>query len=58
MKKAAQKWNLTYTDVINFCTERVVPVLETPSGIVAEKLEQHRREVEAKKALRAIRLKK
>jgi hypothetical protein len=57
MKKAAQKWNLTYTDVINFCTERVVPVLETPSGKVAEKLELHRLEVEAKKALRAARSK-
>jgi hypothetical protein len=57
MKKAAQKWNLTYTDVINFCTERVVPVLETPSGKVAEKLEQHRLEVEAKKAMRAARSK-
>jgi hypothetical protein len=55
MKKAAQKWNLTYTDVINFCTERVVPVLENPSGKVAEKLERHRCEVEAKKAIRAAR---
>jgi hypothetical protein len=57
MKRATQKWNLTYTDVINFCTERVVPVLETPSGKVAVKLEQHRLEVEAKKALRAARAK-
>jgi hypothetical protein len=43
--------------VINFCTERVVPVLETPSGKVAEKLEQHRLEVEARKAMRAGRSK-
>jgi hypothetical protein len=55
MKKAARKWNLTYTDVINFCTERVVPVLETPSGKVAERLERHRLDVETKKALRASR---
>lgn len=50
MKRAAQKWNLTYTDVINFCTERVVPVLESPSGQVAEMLEQHRVEVESRRA--------
>ena len=50
MKRAAQRWNLTYTDVINFCTQRVVPVLEmAPSGQVAEMLEQHRVEVESKK---------
>jgi hypothetical protein len=49
MKRAAQKWNLTYTDVINFCTQRVVPILETPSGQVAEMLEQHRVEGENKK---------
>ena len=50
MKRAAQRWNLTYTDVINFCTQRVVPVLETPSGQVAEMLEQHRLEVELKRS--------
>ena len=49
MKRAAQKWNLTYTDVINFCTQRVVPILETPSGQVVEMLEQHRMEGENKK---------
>jgi len=32
MKRAARKWNLTYSDVINFCTQRVVPILETPPG--------------------------
>jgi hypothetical protein len=53
MKKAAQKWNLTYTDVINFCTQRVVPILEAPSGQVAEMLEQHRLQGETRKALRA-----
>jgi hypothetical protein len=37
--------------------EPVVPVLETPSGKVAEKLEQHRLEVEARKAMRAGRSK-
>jgi hypothetical protein len=57
MKRAAKKWNLTYTDVINFCTQRVVPILETPSGQVAEMLEQHRVEEENKKAQRALRLK-
>ena len=57
MKRASQKWNLTYTDVINFCTQRVVPVLETPSGQVATLLEQHRLDGEAKKALRAARSK-
>jgi hypothetical protein len=57
MKRAAQKWNLTYTDVINFCTQRVVPVLETPSGRVAELLEQHRAEEETRKSQRALRLK-
>src|ERR1700712_874527 len=49
MKRAAQKWNLTYTDVINFCTQRVVPVLETPSGHVATLLEQHRLDGETKR---------
>jgi hypothetical protein len=39
-KRAAQSWNLTYTDVINFPTQRVVPILESPSGTVAEMLEQ------------------
>ncbi len=53
MKRAAQKWNLTYTDVINYCTQRVVPILETPSGNVAVLLEQHRLEGEAKKSQRA-----
>ncbi len=53
MKRAAQKWNLTYTDVINFCTQRVVPILETPSGNVAVMLEQHRLQGEARKAQRA-----
>ncbi len=57
MKRASQKWNLTYTDVINFCTQRVVPVLETPSGQVATLLEQHRLDGEAKRALRAARSK-
>jgi len=57
MKRAAKKWNLTYTDVINFCTQRVVPILETPSGQVAEMLEQHRVEEENKKAQRSLRLK-
>ena len=57
MKRAAQKWNLTYTDVINFCTQRVVPILETPSGKVAEMLEQHRIEGENRKATRSLRLK-
>ena len=57
MKRAAKKWNLTYTDVINFCTQRVVPILETPSGQVAQMLEQHRVEEEHKKAQRALRLK-
>jgi hypothetical protein len=55
MKRAAQRWNLTYTDVINFCTQRVVPILETPSGQVAEMLEQHRIEGENKKAQRVKR---
>src|ERR1700712_2113211 len=55
MKRAAQRWNLTYTDVINFCTQRVVPILETPSGQVAAMLEQHRIEGEHKKAQRALR---
>ncbi len=57
MKRASQKWNLTYTDVINFCTQRVVPVLETPSGQVATLLEQHRLDGETKKAQRAARVK-
>lgn len=57
MKRASQRWNLTYTDVINFCTQRVVPVLETPSGQVATLLEQHRLDGEAKKAQRASRSK-
>lgn len=57
MKRASQRWNLTYTDVINFCTQRVVPVLETPSGQVATLLEQHRLDGEAKKAQRAPRSK-
>jgi hypothetical protein len=57
MKRAAQKWNLTYTDVINFCTQRVVPVLETPTGSVAEMLEQHRLDGESKKAQRSLRSK-
>ncbi len=57
MKRAAQKWNLTYTDVINYCTQRVVPILETPSGNVAVKLEQHRLEGEARKSQRAGRSK-
>jgi hypothetical protein len=57
MKRAAQKWNLTYTDVINFCTQRVVPILESPSGKVAEKLEQHRLVGEMKKAQRGRRSK-
>jgi hypothetical protein len=57
MKKAAQKWNLTYTDVINFCTQRVVPILEAPSGQVAEMLEQHRLDGESRKALRSGRSK-
>ena len=52
MKRAAQKWNLTYTDVINYCTQRVVPILETPSGNVAVMLEQHRLEGEARKLQR------
>ena len=39
MKRASQKWNMTYTDVINFCTQRVISILESPSGKVAEKLE-------------------
>lgn len=56
MKRAARKWNLTYTDVINFCTQRVVPILETPSGQVAAMLEEHRLEEESKKAQRTIRL--
>ena len=56
MKRAAQKWNMTYTDVINFCTQRVVPILESPSGKVAEKLEQHRLDGEVRKALRAGRI--
>ena len=55
MKRAAQKWNLTYTDVINFCTQRVVPVLEAPSGEVAERLEHYRLEGEARKAQRLTR---
>lgn len=55
MKRAAQKWNLTYTDVINFCTQRVVPVLETPSGQVAQMLEQHRLEGQSKRSLRSSR---
>jgi hypothetical protein len=49
MKRAAQKWNLAYTDVINFCTQRVVPILEMPSGQVAAKLEQYRIDGERKK---------
>ena len=53
---AAQKWNLTYTDVINYCTQRVVPILETPSGNVAVMLEQHRLDGEARKSQRAGRL--
>jgi hypothetical protein len=53
MKRAAQKWNMTYTDVINFCTQRVVPILEAPSGQVAEMLEQHRLEGQTKKTQRA-----
>jgi hypothetical protein len=57
MKRAAQKWNLTYTDVINFCTQRVVPILESPSGQVATMMEQHRVEGEQKKAQRSLRLK-
>src|SRR5260370_935468 len=57
MKRATQKWNMTYTDVINFCTQRVIPILESPSGKVAEKLEQHRLDGEAKRALRAGRSK-
>src|ERR1700712_4233434 len=57
MKKAAQKWNLTYTDVINFCTQRVVPILEAPSGQVAEMLEQHRLDGETRKAQRSGRAK-
>ena len=52
MKRAAQRWNLTYTDVINFCTQRVVPVLESPTGQVAALLEQHRTEEETKKVRR------
>jgi hypothetical protein len=55
MKRAAQKWNMTYTDVINFCTQRVVPILESPSGKVAEKLERHRLEGETRKAQRGSR---
>jgi hypothetical protein len=58
MKRVAQRWNLTYTDVINFCTQRVVPVLETPSGQVAEMLEQHQRETEVKKQQRSSRFKR
>jgi hypothetical protein len=57
MKRAAQKWNMTYTDVINFCTQRVVPILEAPSGQVAEMLEQHRLDGESKKLQRAGRSK-
>jgi hypothetical protein len=57
MKKAAQKWNLTYTDVINFCTQRVVPILEAPSGQVAEMLEQHRLDGEIRKSQRSGRSK-
>ena len=57
MKRATQKWNMTYTDVINFCTQRVIPILEAPSGKVAEKLERHRLEGEAKRALRGGRSK-
>ena len=56
MKCAAQRWNLTYTDVINFCTQRIVQVLEAPTGQVAELLEQHRLEEEARKARRAAKL--
>ena len=55
LKRAAQKWNLTLTDVINFCTERIVPVLEAPSGQVAALLEQHRLEEEARRARNAAR---
>jgi hypothetical protein len=57
MKRAAQRWNLTYTDVINFCTQRVVPILETPSGQVAEMLEQRRIEGENRKVQRVKRAK-
>jgi hypothetical protein len=55
MKRAAQRWNLTYTDIINFCTQRVVPILETPSGKVAAMLEQHRIEGETRKSQRTRR---
>ncbi|ADW71437.1 hypothetical protein [Granulicella tundricola] len=57
MKRATQKWNMTYTDVINFCTQRVIPILESPSGRVAQKLEQHRLDSESRRALRAGRSK-
>ena len=57
MKRAAQRWNLTYTDVINFCTQRVVPVLEAPSGRVAKMLEQHRLEEEIRRSQRSSRSK-
>jgi len=55
LKRASHRWNMTYTDVINFCTERVVPVLESPSGEVAQQLEKFRAEAEDRKALRAAR---
>jgi hypothetical protein len=57
MKRAAQRWNLTYTDVINFCTQRVVPILEAPSGQIAEMLEQHRLEEELRRSQRTGRSK-
>ena len=51
MKRAAQKWNLTYTDLINSSAELVVPILEAPSGEVAIMLEQHRLAVETKRSV-------
>jgi hypothetical protein len=51
MKRAARRWNLTYTDLINSSAELVVPILEAPSGEVATMLEQHRLAVEQKRTV-------
>ena len=59
MKRAAHKWNLTYTDLINSRAELVVPILEAPPGEVAIMLEQHRLAVETKRSVaRAARSKR
>jgi hypothetical protein len=51
-KRAAQRWNMTYTEVINFRTQKIVQTVESPSGRIAEKLEQHRQEGERRKTQR------